>query len=59
MRHWRDTTKSIARVISRRLEIANKEVKIYLKGDSICVAALFSPTITIKKHMAKECSSDS
>ena len=36
-----DTTKSIARVISRRVEIVNKEVEIYLMGDSSCVAALF------------------
>ena len=28
--------------------MANKEVEVYLMGDSSCVAALFSPTITIK-----------
>ena len=42
-----DTTKSVARVLSRRPEIANKEVEVYLMGDSSCVAAMLSPTITI------------
>ena len=48
-----DTTKSIARVLSRRVEIVNKEVEIYLMGDSSCVAALFRPTITIKNILLR------
>ena len=48
-----DTTKSVAKVLSRRIEIVNKEVEIYLMGDSSCVAALFSPTITIKNILLR------
>ena len=48
-----DTTKAVARVLSRRPEIANEEVEVYLMRESSCVAALLSPTITIKKILLR------
>ena len=48
-----DLINSLARVLSRRQELASKKLNIFMMGDSTCVACLFSPTITIKNVLLR------
>ena len=48
-----DLTKSLARVLSRREEVADRILNIFMMGDSTCVACLFSPSITIKNVLLR------
>ena len=48
-----DLTKSISRVLSRRLEIEDRKLSIFMMGDSTCVACLFSSSITIKNVLLR------